>query len=267
MQTLPDFIVKVQTFYKDNYRSMPWREHIDPYHIMVSELMLQQTQVGRVIPKFETFIQRFPTITVLAKAQQSEVLAAWSGLGYNRRAKFLHEAARVCVEKFKGSIPDTYDDLLTLPGIGPNTAGAILVYAYNQPIVFIETNIRSVFLHEFFPGKTDISDKQLMPLIEESLDSSNPREWYWALMDYGTYIKKNHPNPSRRSSHHVSQSPFEGSKRQIRGRIIKQLLRGPQTKQSLQDGCGNDARFDEVIDALEAEKMVHIFKDVVSLDA
>lgn len=196
------------------------REILDPYRIFVSELMLQQTQVDRVIPKYHAFVEKFPTAVSLAKAKQSDIVRLWQGLGYNRRALYLKKACEEIVQKRAGQFPVTFEELRTLSGIGPYTAGAICAFAYNQPVIFIETNIRSVFLHEFFPGKSDISDTDIIPLIEKTLDIQNPREWYWALMDYGAFLKKSNPNPNRRSMHHTVQSKFVGSDRQIRGAIL-----------------------------------------------
>lgn len=251
-----EFIQNVWSFYHDNYRSMPWRENTDPYYVLVSELMLQQTQVLRVIPKFESFITQFPDVTLLASAQQVDVLAAWSGLGYNRRAKFLHGAAQQIADGYGGVIPNDETKLITLKGIGPNTARAVLAYAFNQPVVFIETNIRSVYIHEFFADNAEVNDSELLPLIEATLDKENPREWYWALMDYGSHIKRNFRNPSRRSKHHTKQSPFEGSARQIRGRIVKLLLEHDYTHKELHEAVGGDARFEEIIQQLLSENMI-----------
>ena len=170
------------------YRDMPWRQDTRPYYVLVSELMLQQTQVDRVIPKFEAFIKRFPSEKELAKAPLAEVLKQWQGLGYNRRAKFLHEAAKQIVEL--GEFPHDEAGLLALPGVGKNTAGAIRAYAYNQPAVFIETNVRAVYIHHFFADSDTVDDKDIRELLEETVDREYPRDFYWALMDYGTRLKK-----------------------------------------------------------------------------
>lgn len=187
--------------------------------------MLQQTQTYRVEPKFEQFIATFSTFEMLAQATLAEVLSVWQGLGYNRRAKFLHQAAHIIVQKYDGILPDDPEILVELPGIGPATAASMTAFAYNKPTVFIETNIRAVFIHTFFPpDESSIADKVLLNLIEQTVDLANPREWYYALMDYGVYLKKLHKNPSRRSKKHVKQGVFEGSARQIRGKIIKFLI-------------------------------------------
>lgn len=210
--------------YKQHGRILPWRENTNPYWVLVSEVMLQQTQVPRGLVKFPEFIEVFPTVEALAAATTPEVLAAWQGLGYNRRALYLKRAAEIIVRSHAGVIPDDPGVLQQLPGIGPNTAASIATFAYNRSVPFIETNVRTVFLHHFFPGEDGVADAQLMPLIAEAQDAKNPREWYWALMDYGTFLKKEFGNASRRSRHYTKQSKFEGSLRQLRGHILRLLL-------------------------------------------
>ncbi len=254
----------VNDYYKANRRHMPWRENTDPYWVLVSEIMLQQTQVSRVEPKFIEFITCFPTIKVLANAPLAEVLQSWSGLGYNRRAKYLHESAKYISQNYDGKVPNNLEDLISLPGIGPNTAGAILAYAYNLPVVFIETNIRSVYIHHFFDDKRSIDDKEILPLIEKTLGSNNPREWYWALMDYGTHLKASLPNPSRSSKHHQKQSKFEGSDRQIRGKILRELNSGVQSIDSLAKII-DDPRFAKILQSLANEGFLQIKNQTASL--
>jgi A/G-specific adenine glycosylase len=214
----------VLDFYKKNGRGyLPWRKNKNAYRVLVSEIMLQQTQVDRVIPKYNSFLKKFPSVRVLAKAPLSSVLREWQGLGYNRRAKMLHQAAKVIAKKYKGVVPSAYDELLGLPGVGPYTACAVRVFAFNQAEALIETNVRSVYLHHFFPKKEKVADTDILPLLEETLDVRNPRVWYSALMDYGSYLKSVTENPSRRSVHHTVQKPFKGSDREIRGVILKEL--------------------------------------------
>jgi A/G-specific adenine glycosylase len=260
---------KVESFQQvvwDYYRhagrhDLPWRQpepggQFDPYKIAVSEIMLQQTQVSRVVPKFETFTSLFPDVQTLAKAPLSSVLLAWSGLGYNRRAKFLWQAAVQVADEYNGQFPKNKEELVTLPGIGANTAGAILVYAFNRPEVFIETNIRTVFIHHFFKDRAGaIPDKELFGLVERTLPKQDPRLWYWALMDYGTYLKQTIGNVTRRSAHYSKQSRFEGSKRQIRGQVLRLLAGGPQTKTALQESIGDD-RLSIVLEDLMLEGFV-----------
>ncbi|HQJ88744.1 MAG TPA: A/G-specific adenine glycosylase [Methanoregulaceae archaeon] len=226
-------------FYRVHGRRMPWRETTDPYRILVSEVMLQQTRVERVLPRYVTFIDAFPTVVALADAPVSRVLAAWQGLGYNRRALALRAAAARIVTVYGGRIPDDPSELVTLPGVGPATAAAVAVYAFNRPEVFIETNVRRVFLHCFFPGRDRVRDAELLPLVRMALDRDRPREWYWALMDYGTHLARTMPNPNWRSAHHAVQGRFEGSRRQLRGRVLAALLSaGPLTLDELAASTG-----------------------------
>lgn len=256
----------VWEFYKKNKRSLPWRKTADPFKILVSEIMLQQTQVDRVIPKYQSFLKRFPNPTVLSRANLAHVLQEWQGLGYNRRALYLKKAADTIMKNFHGKIPADITALQTLPGVGYNTACAILAYAFNQPVTFIETNIRSVFIHHFFAKTHEVSDKQIMPLVEKSVDQATPREWYWALMDYGSFLKKTNINPSRSSKHYTKQSRFIGSTRQIRGLIIRFLLTHPEKtaadiinviKHQQQDHMENAAKItQQIIMDLQKEKMI-----------
>lgn len=217
------FQENIWDFYRTAGRSFSWRNINDPYKILVSEIMLQQTQTYRVIDKFDQWLMEFPTIESLASASLRDVLSVWSGLGYNRRGMYLHQCAQRVVNEFSGLIPSDPSVLVTFPGIGKNTAASICAFAFNMPTVFIETNIRAVFIHFFFQDRENVHDKEIMPLVEQTVDSENPREWYYALMDYGVMLKKTFPNPSRKSKHHVKQSKFDGSDRQIRGMIIRQL--------------------------------------------
>jgi A/G-specific adenine glycosylase len=217
----------IYEYYDTHKRDFPWRKTSDPYHILVSEIMLQQTQTDRVVEKFSSFIQRFPALQDLADAPLSVVLAEWQGLGYNRRGKFLHKMAQQIVSRHNGTIPRSPEILETLPGIGKATASSICAFAFNMPVVFVETNIRTVFIYFFFPGKDDVTDKEILPYIEKTLDTQKPYHWYSALMDYGVMLKKHKVNPGRRSSHYRKQAPFKGSIRQARGKIIREILTGP----------------------------------------
>lgn len=226
--------------------------------------MLQQTQVGRVLPKYEQFMRLFPTIRSLADAPLVAVLKTWNGLGYNRRAKFLHAAADIVQREYGGVIPNTVESLSELPGVGKNTAGAIVAYAYNLPTVFIETNIRTVFFHHFFADAADIADKDLLALVEQTCDLEHPREWYWALMDYGTHLKQTLGNNISRSKHYVRQSKFEGSRRQLRGQIIKRLLLGPVELTDFEKQI-SDERLTSVVDDLIREGMILRAEDQLRL--
>jgi A/G-specific adenine glycosylase len=218
---------------KNGRHTLPWR-HTTPYGVLVSEIMLQQTQVDRVVPYFENWMRKFPNVGTLAKAPLSDVLKVWSGLGYNRRAKLLRECAKEIVEKQGGKIPRDFAALVSLPAIGPYTAGAIRAFAFDEEEIFIETNIRAALIHHFFPRSKKVDDKKLIPILRECLDhATSARDWYSALMDYGSHLKKTNPNPSRRSKHHTRQSPFEGSLRQYRGIILRRLLKGPLRESAL----------------------------------
>lgn len=268
-QNIIDFKDSVWDYYTSHSRELPWRQvdaagKIDPYTVLVSEIMLQQTQVQRVIPKYHAFLSEFPDIRSLAEAPLDKVLAQWSGLGYNRRAKFLWQAAQEVMQQSDGSLPDDEAALVSLPGIGINTARAILVYAHNMPLVFIETNVRTVYIHHFFADHTAVHDREIMPLLDQTVDREHPREWYWALMDYGTHLKKTIGNASRQSAHYAKQSSFKGSKRQIRGQIIKLLLESPRQYDELKHEIG-DGRFDEAARDLIAEQLIKMTDQTLSL--
>ncbi len=246
-------------YYAKHGRDLPWRrpEHdgsFDPYKIMVSEIMLQQTQVARVVPKYQEFLNVFPNIDVLAQATFADVLKHWNGLGYNRRAKFLLEAAKTLNKM--DAFPDDPNELEKLPGIGKNTAAAICVYAYDQRHIFIETNIRTVCIHHLFSDQTDISDKQIVPWVEQALPDENYREWYWALMDYGSYLKQTISNISKRSKHYTKQSRFEGSTRQLRAAVLRSLLGGDKSMADLQS-IHADERLKSVIASLRRDELIH----------
>jgi A/G-specific adenine glycosylase len=217
---------RVWAHYRAAGRAMPWRETRDPYRILVSEVMLQQTQVDRVRPKYDEFLAAFPDLPALADAPMARLLGAWRGLGYNRRALNLQRAARLLLERHGGRVPDDAAALVALPGVGAATAASIRAFAFDAPVVFIETNIRRVFLHEFFPRREAVADAELLPLVAAALVRRRPREWYYALMDYGAALPRLVPNPNRRSRTWSRQGRFEGSDRQIRGEILRRLLDG-----------------------------------------
>ncbi len=219
----------VWDFYKKNKRSFPWRETQDPYKILVSEVMLQQTQADRVVRYYERWLKRFPDIASLAKASFSEIYPLWQGLGYNRRGLALKKAAEKAVAEYGGKLPKNVAKLEEFPGVGPYTARAVSIFSFNAPIVCIETNIRRVFIYHFFKDKKNIEDEEILTIAEKCVDAKNNREWHWALMDYGAYLKTQIPNPNRRAKNYSIQSKFEGSLRQIRGRILKNLATGPKT--------------------------------------
>jgi len=252
------FRKKIWLFYRASGRCFSWRHVDDPYRVMVSEVMLQQTQTHRVAPKYELFLLEFPTLALLADTNLRDLLSVWQGLGYNRRARYLRDAARLLMDDHGGVIPNSTDELQKMPGIGHATASAICAYAFNEPVVFIETNIRAVFIHTFFPGAERVHDRELVSLIEQTVDRNNPRDWYYALTDYGVMLKAQHANPSRRSRHHVKQSKFEGSDRQIRGAILRLLSRdGVLSLDLLLDRLGgSQERFARIIDGLVSDELV-----------
>lgn len=219
------FRKKVYDHYDNHGRKLPWRKNLTPYRVLISEIMLQQTQVERVIEKYSDFLAAFPDFPSLAQARTAKLLAVWSGMGYNRRALALRSLAGQVVNEHGGRLPKVRDELLALPGIGNYTAGAIMAFAFNLPVVFMDTNIRRVYIHEFFQDRTGIHDDELLPLVDRTLDRENPRKWYNALMDYGTKLKREQVNPNRRSLHYVRQSPFENSNRQVRGKILQEFVR------------------------------------------
>lgn len=260
LRTMGSFEQTVLEYYKAHGRhDLPWRRieadsSVDPYKVLVSELMLQQTQVPRVIPKFDSFMAQFPTFESLASASLSDVLTAWNGLGYNRRAKFLWQAAGSVVRDYGGVLPDNLKDLVTLPGVGPNTAGALLAYAYDKPVVFVETNIRTVFIYHFFADQEQVSDADIADQAARTLPDGS-RVWYWALMDYGTFLKKTVGNPNKQSKHYAKQSAFHGSRRQIRGQVLRLLAKKAYTLAGLEKLI-IDERLASVLDDLMREGLI-----------
>ncbi len=254
----------VLSYFEKHGRFFPWRLTTEPYEILVSEVMLQQTQTDRVSGYYFRFLEKFPDIEALANAPLREVLRVWQGLGYNRRALFLKRCAEEVASHNGGDLPNTVEGLLALPGVGPYTARAVLTFAFNQPHVFIETNIRAVYLHHFFLHRDKVNDREILPLVEETLDREDPRRWYYALMDYGSYLKSVFSNPSRRSAHHSRQTRFLGSLRQVRGSILRVLAKGACRLRDLRMAVANDlgdetfenSRFDRALSDLCEEGLV-----------
>jgi len=217
----------IHSYYKKHGRDMPWRRTKNPYRIFVSEIMLQQTQVERVLKKYDEFIAAFPDLKSLAKAPLNKLLKVWSGMGYNRRALSMKKTAETIVTEFNSRLPREADELTRLQGIGKATAGSIQAFAFNIPSVFIETNIRRVYIHFFFRDDSSVHDSDIIPLVERTVDRTDPRTWYYALMDYGVMLGRRDENQNRRSVHYSKQSRFEGSKRQARGKVLKELTSNP----------------------------------------
>lgn len=247
---------------RELYRDMPWREQPTFYYVLVSEIMLQQTQVARVIQKFAEFINAFPTIDILAAAPLAEVLRIWQGLGYNRRAKFMHEAAKQIVMDGQ---PKDYESLLRLPGIGKNTAAAIMNYVYQVPTPFVETNIRTVYFYHFFRNQRDVSDKQLRELVQKTVDTEHPREFFWALMDYGSLLKSQGYGNIAISKHYKKQPPLSGSLREMRGKIVRALSAVDLSKKELQNTVQADDRFSAALHGLVADGLICIDGDIIHL--
>ena len=220
---IPQFQRMILDWGRGHRRDMPWRSTRDPYEILVSEVMLQQTQVSRVLPKYEEFLREFPTPEALAAASQAKLLRVWQGLGYWNRALRLRDAARMVIEEFDGQFPHDPATLRTLPGVGPYTAGAVACFAFGCAEPFLDTNIRRVYLYFFFPGEDDVPDSRIMEIARRALWTEDPREWGYALFDYGaTELRDRTIN--RRSRHYARQSAFEGSFRSFRTQTLRHVL-------------------------------------------
>lgn len=262
------FAAAVLDYYRREGRDMAWRRTDDPWSILVSEAMLQQTQVARVEPKYDAWMRRFPDAASLASAGVADVYEAWKGLGYNSRALRLREAAAICVNAHGGQPPDDEAALLELPGVGRYTSRAVLAFAYSRPTVFLETNIRSALIFHFFPGREKVTDRELEAragvLLAEALKRTDPRSWYYALMDYGAWLKAREPNPSRRSAAYARQSRFEGSRRQARGAVLRAVSSGAADLASIAAEAGMDyGRAREAAEGLARDGFVVITGDAV----
>ena len=255
----------VLEFYREHGRhDLPWRKTKDPYKILVSEVMLQQTQVDRVRPFYTDFLTKFPTVYILAEAPLSEVLISWQGLGYNRRAKMLHEAAQEVVNTHKGKFPKSVEGLEGLRGVGPYTARAIAAFAYNEDVVLIETNLRTVITHHFFNDQKQVDDKEVLKFLQKAFpeDEGKSREWHAALMDYGAHLKRSGVRINAKNKTYIKQAKFDGSRRQARGAIIKALMAGPRKADFLTDLLGFDRR-DQVqsqLASLTKEGLIELHK-------
>ena len=246
-------------FYKKHARhDLPWRKTTDPYRILVSEVMLQQTQVERVRGYYAAWLKRFPTVKALADASLADVLTAWQGLGYNRRAKMLHDAAKTVMQEYKGKMPTDPELLVQLPGVGPYTARAVAAFSTNADVVFIETNLRTVVLHHFFAGKDGVSDTEILSILAEAFPKGRAREWYAALMDYGSHLKRSGVKVNAKSKGYAKQAAFAGSGRQARGAILKELAKGAANGRRIIGLLGDDRteQMSEQLKKLLAEGMI-----------
>lgn len=250
---------RVYAYYREHGRhTLPWRKTTDPYRILVSEMMLQQTQVDRVIPYYKSFLKRFPTVRALADAPLSDVLILWQGLGYNRRAKMLQDAAKEIVSRYRGRFPKTEAELVALPGIGPYTARAIRAFAYNEDVALLETNVRTVLIHHLYPSEETVTDAELLEVLTACSPKGDARTWYSALMDYGSYLKRSGVRTNRQSAQYQKQRAFKGSRRELRGAILRTLARGPETQAAILKEFAAERKVDakEQLLKLEAEGLI-----------
>jgi A/G-specific adenine glycosylase len=265
--TIVFFRKLVYRYYRLHGRSFPWRDTTNPYHILVSEIMLQQTPTTRVEKKYGEFIAEFPDFTSLARAPLADVIRMWKGLGYNRRALALQNTAQTIVTRYNNVLPDCPEELITLPGIGRYTAAAVVTFAYNRPTVFMDTNIRDVFIHLFFDHRENIFDREILPFVELTLDRNDPRQWYYALFDYGAMLKMK-INENTRSVHYRKQKPFKGSNREVRGNIIGLLLENTTLSYSeiVQHLNLRSVVVMENVTQLKKEGFITVVKDAVRLN-
>ncbi|MFX1365059.1 MAG: A/G-specific adenine glycosylase [Promethearchaeota archaeon] len=258
----------IYDYYRNHKRNFPFREKISPYRVLVSEIMLQQTQTDRVSEKFRKFIEKFPDFLSLSSASVEDILIEWKGLGYNRRAIALKNIAKTIVKDFNGELPDSLEILKSFPQIGHNTASSILAFAFNKPVAFIETNIRRVYIYFFFPNKDKVNDNEIISIVKKTVDHDNPREWFYALMDYGVMLKKIHPELNKKSTHYRKQTPYNGSTRQIRGELLKLLIKeGRMEIITIQEKLKIDnlKRIETILYQLEKEGFIEIKENMVEL--
>jgi A/G-specific adenine glycosylase len=241
---------RLLAWYEDNRRDLPWRRTTDPYAVLVSEIMLQQTQVARVTPRFVEWLEAWPTLESLAAAPLADVLVRWQGLGYNNRARRLRECAVAAVaaapDGRPAELPRSLDGLRALPGIGPYTARAVLVFAHNDDLAAVDANVRRVLTHELgLPG--DLTDTVLQAVADAVLPRGRSRDWHNALMDYGSLVLTSRATGI---ASRTRQGAFEGSRRQKRARLLRRLLdAGPQSLSDLSAALGRP--LDETADLVE----------------
>jgi len=283
VETLTSFVRHVLSEGQKHYRDFAWRQTTDPYSILLSEIMLQQTQVARVVGYYERWLERFPNIDAIAATSTSEVLDAWQGLGYNRRGLALKRLADEISEVRGGVLPASYEELQQLPGVGPATAAGVMAFAHNKFAPYLETNVRSVVLHELFADDCEVCDKEVKMVVEQvtsflsqAQDSdlltepiiADARSWNYALLDYGSWLKKTFPNPSRKSKQHTKQSKFEGSFRQKRAILLREILAQPNSCfEELRGRTGFEATdIERVLDLLCQERFIVCDNDRYRID-
>ncbi len=254
-EILRDFCDEVHSWYARNGRVFPWRETMDPYHILLSEMMLQQTQTQRVLPKYQLFLDLWPDFFALSTASLTDILLAWKGLGYNRRAKALKQIAQK-TQEWGYTLPPDYETLLQLPMVGPATASAVMAFSYGEPAIYLETNIRRVILHYFFQDEPSVHDRSITGVLSSlSKIQDDHKHWYYALMDIGVQLKASGINPNRRSLHYTRQSPFEDSSRQVRSTVLDIITTGGgQSLQGLDDALSfSRERINTALESLIAD--------------
>lgn len=255
-EKLAKFRKEIWRHYRSEGRhDLPWRKTRDPYRILVSEVMLQQTQVDRVRPYYTEWVARFPDAKSLARAPLGDALRLWQGLGYNRRAKMLHEAAK---EIAAAGFPSSVEALMHLPGVGPYTARAVAAFAWNEDVVLVETNLRTAILHHFFPRKRRVTDEEILQVLARAHPKGRSREWHAALMDYGAHLKRQGLRTNAKVRGYRTQAPLRGSTREARGALLKELAKGPRRKARLLGLLGDDRRpqVEEQLAVLLAERLV-----------
>lgn len=246
---------KILSFYRKSGRDLPWRRTTNPYFILLSEVMLQQTQVDRVKEYYARWTRKWPTVSHLARADRKDVLREWMGLGYNNRAVNVHKAAQKMAKFYKGDVLKAVKNYEHVPGIGPYTSRAVRIFAANEDIATVDTNIRRILMHEFNLPST-VSDKKLWELAAQCLPKGRSRDWHNALMDYGSIVltsRKTGIKPKTR------QSTFEGSDRQIRAQVLRHVLRYGQTFAELQKVTGADrARLERIVGKMVAGGLIEL---------
>jgi A/G-specific adenine glycosylase len=237
----------VISWFENNARDLPWRRTRDPWHVLVSEVMLQQIQVRRAIPFYERFLARFPTVESLAAAPLAEAIRVWEDLGRYRRIVYLHDTARIVMGRYEGRIPSDPNELIKLPGIGPYTAGAVACFAYERDAIFLDTNMRRVLRRYFFglQAATPATDKELMTRAMELVPPQRGWRWNQALMETGALVCTSRkprceecplgddcrarteasaggwPKPERKAAAHR----YEETNRFFRGKVLAELRR------------------------------------------